>query len=118
MCTLFVRVGLLIRMERLQLGTKTGKAKVVGTLICIGGAMVLTFFKGPEVHIWTTNINLLHRNGRMHAALRHRHPIDRILGTLFGVACCFSNAFSLIFQVRNMIHLVLNYNISWKNDIE
>ncbi|MBA0645180.1 hypothetical protein Goklo_013308, partial [Gossypium klotzschianum] len=34
------------RLEKVNIGNKAGKAKVVGTLVCISGAMVLTLYKG------------------------------------------------------------------------
>ncbi|TYI67812.1 hypothetical protein E1A91_D08G044700v1 [Gossypium mustelinum] len=33
-------------LEKVNIGNKAGKAKVVGTLVCISGAMVLTLYKG------------------------------------------------------------------------
>ncbi|KAG4967814.1 hypothetical protein JHK87_033465 [Glycine soja] len=35
------------------MGTSAGKAKVVGTVMGIGGAMMLTFYKNIEINIWT-----------------------------------------------------------------
>lgn len=47
-------------MERLAIGTIAGKAKLMGTIMSLGGAMILTFYKGVEIKLWSTNINLLH----------------------------------------------------------
>ncbi|KAK8617782.1 hypothetical protein V6N13_080688 [Hibiscus sabdariffa] len=47
------------RMEKLAIGTSAGKAKVCGTLIGIGGAMVFTFYKGIGINIWSTHFNLV-----------------------------------------------------------
>ncbi|KAE9446934.1 hypothetical protein C3L33_21180, partial [Rhododendron williamsianum] len=63
------------RMERLGFGTWAGKAKVVGTLLCIAGAMLLTFYKGAEINIWSTSVDLLHK-GRITADTR-RHPTKK-----------------------------------------
>ncbi|MBA0631111.1 hypothetical protein Godav_003137, partial [Gossypium davidsonii] len=46
-------------MEKLAIRTNAGKAKVCATLIGIGGAMVFTFYKGIDVNIWSTDVNLL-----------------------------------------------------------
>ncbi|KAA8536508.1 hypothetical protein F0562_028986 [Nyssa sinensis] len=51
-------------LERLSLGTMAGKAKVMGTLMGIGGAMLLTFYKGVEINIWSTHLDLLHHHGQ------------------------------------------------------
>ncbi|XP_043697860.1 WAT1-related protein At1g25270-like [Telopea speciosissima] len=45
-------------LERLGIRTLAGKAKLVGTAIGIGGAMVLTFYKGVEINIWSTKIDI------------------------------------------------------------
>ncbi|OVA03344.1 Drug/metabolite transporter [Macleaya cordata] len=37
--------------ETLNINTRTGKAKVIGTVVCIGGAMIMTFYRGLPV-IW------------------------------------------------------------------
>ncbi|XVF72906.1 hypothetical protein PTKIN_Ptkin12aG0158200 [Pterospermum kingtungense] len=36
-------------LEKVNIGNKAGRAKVVGTLVCIGGAMVLTLYKGKSL---------------------------------------------------------------------
>ncbi|CBI37616.3 unnamed protein product, partial [Vitis vinifera] len=53
-------LAIVLRMERLAIGTVAGKSKVLGTLLSISGALVLTFYKGVELNLWSTNINLLH----------------------------------------------------------
>lgn len=35
------------RLEKVDIRSKHGQAKVVGTIICVGGAMIMTFYKGP-----------------------------------------------------------------------
>ncbi|GLJ32877.1 hypothetical protein SUGI_0662140 [Cryptomeria japonica] len=37
------------RLERVDLRTKRGQAKVIGTIICVGGAMVMTLYKGSTL---------------------------------------------------------------------
>ncbi|XP_054803603.1 WAT1-related protein At1g25270-like [Prosopis cineraria] len=87
--------------ERLNLGAAGGKAKVLGTIIGIGGAMLLTFFKGFEIQIWPFHINLLHphhdQNGTV---LTTRHGRSELLGVLCALASCFSYAFWLIIQAK------------------
>ncbi|KAG9138347.1 hypothetical protein Leryth_001550 [Lithospermum erythrorhizon] len=53
-------IALSLRLETFSIKTLSGKAKAVGTLVCVGGAMILTLYKGSELHFWSTNINLLH----------------------------------------------------------
>ncbi|XP_020522292.1 WAT1-related protein At4g08300 [Amborella trichopoda] len=40
-------------MEKLQLKKRTGQAKVVGIFLCVGGAMVITLYKGYALHTST-----------------------------------------------------------------
>ncbi|XP_059307926.1 WAT1-related protein At1g25270-like isoform X2 [Lycium ferocissimum] len=53
-------IAVLLRFENLSFDKVSGKAKVMGTMICVGGAMVLTLYKGVEVHMWPIKIDLLH----------------------------------------------------------
>ncbi|RZC62159.1 hypothetical protein C5167_023901 [Papaver somniferum] len=44
-------------METIDIKTNQGKAKLVGTIICVGGAMVMSFYKGSRVNIATSNLH-------------------------------------------------------------
>ncbi|XP_020221672.1 WAT1-related protein At1g25270 [Cajanus cajan] len=83
-------------LERLNLGTAAGKAKIVGTLIGISGAMVLTFVKGKEINFGTFHLNLLHHQNGAHTATSAKH----ILGALFALASGISYALWLITQAK------------------
>ncbi|KVI01792.1 Drug/metabolite transporter [Cynara cardunculus var. scolymus] len=52
-------LAVLFRLESVNLGQMGGKAKVIGTLMGVGGAMLLTFYKGPSINIWSTHFHLL-----------------------------------------------------------
>ncbi|EOA34607.1 hypothetical protein CARUB_v10022166mg [Capsella rubella] len=49
----------LLRMESVRLGSSVGLAKVFGTLFGVGGALVFIFYRGKEIHLWSTHINLV-----------------------------------------------------------
>ncbi|KAL3635292.1 hypothetical protein CASFOL_019839 [Castilleja foliolosa] len=70
-------LGIFFGLERLELNTKAGIDKVIGTVLCIGGAMLLTFYKGFEVNIWSTHIDLMHkyRQPGGHVAEYHHNNI-------------------------------------------
>ncbi|KAF0911691.1 hypothetical protein E2562_011691 [Oryza meyeriana var. granulata] len=59
-------LAIVTRSESLDLRTKTGIAKLVGTLISLAGAMVLTFYKG--VAVTHTKIQHLHSSELHHGA--------------------------------------------------
>lgn len=85
-------------MERLNLRTAAGKAKIVGTLIGIGGAMVLTFVKGVHIEFGSFHLNLLHPPNGTHAhATTGAHTL---LGSLCALASGISYALWLIIQVH------------------
>jgi len=84
----------------LNIGTLTGKAKIVGTLMGISGAMILTFYKSIEINLWSTHINLL----------KHQQPknvsTDNILGSSLALGTCISYSIWLIIQVTpNSLHI-------------
>lgn len=47
-------VDLLNRMEKIQLKRSTTRAKVLGTVVSIAGAFVVTLYKGPKILVPTT----------------------------------------------------------------
>ncbi|PKI76095.1 hypothetical protein CRG98_003456 [Punica granatum] len=49
--------AVLFRQETLGLRTIAGQAKVVGTLVCVGGAMLLSFYHGPEIGVGNSAIH-------------------------------------------------------------
>ncbi|CAM8906939.1 unnamed protein product [Rhodiola kirilowii] len=89
------------RLEKLMLRNVGGKAKVVGTVVGMCGAMVLTFYKGVQVNIWSTNIDLMHgmrsRSASSSASL-HRH--NQGLGAGLALGCCLAFATWLIIQAK------------------
>lgn len=87
-------------LERLNLRAAAGRAKVLGTIIGIGGAMMLTFFKGAELNIWPFHINLLHPHQHLngHVAPLNADSGNKLLGALCAVASCFSFALWLTIQ--------------------
>ncbi|CAB4267554.1 unnamed protein product [Prunus armeniaca] len=91
------------RLERLNLRSIAGKAKVLGTLMGIGGAMVLTFYKGVEINIWSTHVDLLHSSQQQNnhlAASAHADSGNRLLGCLLSLGSCFGFALWLIIQTK------------------
>ncbi|KAF5463343.1 hypothetical protein F2P56_019261, partial [Juglans regia] len=110
-----VPIALLVeRLERLGLGTTAGKAKVLGTLIGIGGAMLLTFYEGPEINIWLTNVNLLrHDNSQLHQSRGHSttlEPENRLLGCILALGSCLSYATWLMVQAKMMEKYPCHYS--------
>ncbi|OIW13617.1 hypothetical protein TanjilG_07959 [Lupinus angustifolius] len=93
-------------LEKLNLRAARGKAKVLGTVIGIGGTMFLTFYKGVEIDIWPFHINLLHSNGHKIPS----HAGNKLVGVLCAIASCFSYALWLIIQAKMSIEYPSHYS--------
>ncbi|KAK7328223.1 hypothetical protein VNO77_22325 [Canavalia gladiata] len=93
-------ISLPFGLERLNLRTAAGNAKVIGTITGISGAMLLTFVKGPEIKMLSFHINLFNnRNG--HAIQSHTTSrLMTMLGALASVASNVSYALWLIIQTK------------------
>ncbi|KAG2703758.1 hypothetical protein I3760_06G151900 [Carya illinoinensis] len=87
-------------LEKLNLGSVSGKAKVLGTLTGIGGAMLLTFYKGAEINVWRTHVNLLHHGEHQTKHLASPRSENRLLGGILAIGSCFSYASWLIIQAK------------------
>lgn len=52
-------------------------------------------YRGPEIYLWSTNVNLLHKGG--HVAVSHQKA--PVLGTLLILCSCLAAALQYIIQV-------------------
>ncbi|CAK8530251.1 unnamed protein product [Lathyrus sativus] len=81
-------------LEKLNFRTKAGKAKIIGTMTGISGAMVLTFVKGIEINIGSFHLNLLHhQNGDVSAHSPQATTISTS-NTIFGSLCALASSIS------------------------
>ncbi|KAK6915703.1 EamA domain [Dillenia turbinata] len=95
-------LAVVCKQETIGLNKKQGQAKVLGTTLCVGGAMLLSFYHGrtigigePSIHLHssgqtstTSNSNNSHNNGNM------------FLGPSLLLASCVAWAGWLIIQAR------------------
>ncbi|WCJ29101.1 nodulin MtN21 /EamA-like transporter family protein [Euphorbia peplus] len=88
-------LAILFGLENVGIKSVAGKSKVMGTIIGIGGAMLLTFYKGVEIKLWNSHINLL-KHYHSHDNQNHNH----MLGSFLGLASCFSYSLWLIIQTK------------------
>ncbi|KAL5215810.1 hypothetical protein ABZP36_007211 [Zizania latifolia] len=95
-------LALLFRYESLAIRTAAGQAKVAGTLLGVGGAMLLTFYKGAEITPWHTHLDLVASLTRNAAAAGHPGgaPGDRVTGSMLLIGSCFFYAVWLILQAK------------------
>ncbi|XP_022749224.1 WAT1-related protein At1g68170-like [Durio zibethinus] len=105
-------LAICFKMEKLAIRTVAGKAKVLGTVIGIGGAMVFTFYKGIEIN-WSTDVNLLHHHQQQPggpAGLSSHDTGKFILGAFLGFLCCISVALWLITQAKMSVKFPYLYS--------
>ncbi|XP_054800461.1 WAT1-related protein At1g25270-like [Prosopis cineraria] len=88
------------RLERLNLRTAPGKAKIVGTIMGIIGAMIITFFKGIEIHTGSFHIALLHHHNGHVVSPQTSSSGNALLGALYALGSCFTSALSSIVQTK------------------
>lgn len=89
-------------LEKLELGTKAGNAKVAGTVLGICGAMVFTLYKGVEIKIWPPVTDLLHHHHRDggETAPSDGLSVKFILGSLLALGSSLCYALWLIIQAK------------------
>ncbi|XP_057845423.2 WAT1-related protein At5g07050 [Cryptomeria japonica] len=47
-------MAIAFRYEKVDIRTKRGQAKIIGTVICVGGAMIMTLYKGSTIALTKT----------------------------------------------------------------
>ncbi|WJX63480.1 hypothetical protein P8452_48358 [Trifolium repens] len=91
-------------MESLRIGTWSGKAKCIGALLCVGGALVTRLYKGKEFYI-----SHHHAHHAAQTSVVAAHKIHMLRGTFFLIAACFSYTAWFILQAKLMILFPLRY---------
>uniref|UniRef100_A0ACD5WRD5 Uncharacterized protein n=1 Tax=Avena sativa TaxID=4498 RepID=A0ACD5WRD5_AVESA len=85
-------LSILLSMENLRLKSKQGSAKVIGALVCFGGALLISLYNGEEIIVLTPLIKGITSSG---TAGRHH-----LRGTLLLLGTCISNAIWYPIQVK------------------
>ncbi|XP_054797446.1 WAT1-related protein At5g64700-like [Prosopis cineraria] len=96
-------VSITFKMEKLGLKTWSGKAKAIGTIICVGGALTTSLYTGKEFNTGH------HSRHTSHTASAEAPKAHMLRGTLFLVASCFSYAGWFIVQVKLLKVLPLKF---------
>ncbi|KAH6766977.1 hypothetical protein C2S52_017960 [Perilla frutescens var. hirtella] len=105
-------VAICLRLEKLGWNSSAGKAKVFGTVMGIGGAMLLTLYKGPQLNMWNTNINLLQTSTTHHQPHAHQSSHDLAFGVVLALASCVCYSLWLIVQAKAAVHYPCPYSIT------
>ncbi|CAK9324298.1 unnamed protein product [Citrullus colocynthis] len=106
-------ISSILRMEKVRLKRRTGQVTVVGAILCVGGALITSLYKGKGFHIGhhhhvnNNSNNNNNNNGlksNMEAGGRHWGR-----GTLLLIGSCFSYATWFVVQVKLLKVLPSNY---------
>ncbi|CAM8951063.1 unnamed protein product [Rhodiola kirilowii] len=89
-------LAVMLRMELLKWRTKSGVAKSVGIIICMGGVAILAFYKGPGFTIIPYEKQLFHSNKDANES--HHSTKTWLKGCFFLFVCNFSWASWIVFQ--------------------
>ncbi|MBA0677092.1 hypothetical protein Goari_018514 [Gossypium aridum] len=91
-------MAIIMGLEKLGFRTMAGRAKVLGTVIGIGGAMLLTFYKGLQINMGSTHFHLLLSHGPIssNAPSTNHH----LLGALLALTSCISFSLWLNIQAK------------------
>uniref|UniRef100_A0A803MX73 WAT1-related protein n=1 Tax=Chenopodium quinoa TaxID=63459 RepID=A0A803MX73_CHEQI len=100
-------LAVFFRLEKVTLKTVPGRAKVMGTILGILGAMVLTFYKGVEIKIGSTNAHLMKEAARRPVVHDAR---ERLIGSVLALGGCCSYASWLIVQAKMSINYPSPYS--------
>ncbi|TKY56412.1 WAT1-related protein [Spatholobus suberectus] len=97
-CTFLTSI--ICRMERLGLHTWAGRAKCGGAMLCVGGALCTSLYKGKEFYLGHSH------HGQTAAAT---HETQMLWGTLFLICSCLSYTAWFIVQVKLLKVFPLRY---------
>ncbi|XP_042009675.1 WAT1-related protein At1g09380 [Salvia splendens] len=95
------------RLENIGVKTKSGLAKIAGTVLCVGGALFLSFYSGPVVPIGQS---IIHWKFAERSVPSNTHP-SLILGPFLLILSAVSWAVYLIIQAK----VSKNYNVPYSS---
>ncbi|KAF7847479.1 hypothetical protein BT93_L2915 [Corymbia citriodora subsp. variegata] len=102
--------ALIFRQESLGIKSKAGQAKVIGTLVCVGGAMLISFYHGPYIGIGNSRIHWTYAD-----KMTDKYPANKS-NFLLGPFLLFSSnaAWALWFIIQGCICSALAFCVmSW-----
>ncbi|XP_072959693.1 WAT1-related protein At1g09380 [Typha angustifolia] len=87
------------RMETVGIRTIAGQAKVLGTLLCVGGSMLMTFYKGSLIKTWPSHIHWRYAE-EASAAGGTAGEQNMALGAVLVIGSCFAWAIWFIIHTK------------------
>ncbi|XP_047309181.1 protein WALLS ARE THIN 1-like [Impatiens glandulifera] len=96
-------MAVILRIEKVRLDRKDGISKVIGTLLCVAGASVITLYKGPTIYS-PSPLPHIQNSLPISATINRLHDLgdaaekNWTLGCVFLIGHCFSWSGWLVFQ--------------------
>ncbi|XP_031490686.2 WAT1-related protein At1g68170-like isoform X2 [Nymphaea colorata] len=87
-------LAIMFRLERLEIRSSRSQSKVLGTAVGVCGAMLLTFYHGAKLQLWSFHTHLPHHHPNQHQSG------NQVLGSMLAMANTLSYATWLIIQAK------------------
>uniref|UniRef100_A0A0E0FKJ8 WAT1-related protein n=1 Tax=Oryza nivara TaxID=4536 RepID=A0A0E0FKJ8_ORYNI len=88
------------RMESVRLSAAAGQAKVFGTVVCVGGSMIMPFYKGPLLRLWASPIHWRFAESAASGAAAPAAGGAAVLGDVLIILSCAAWAVWFIIQTK------------------
>ncbi|KAI3834153.1 hypothetical protein MKW98_018203 [Papaver atlanticum] len=98
------------KMEKIGVKKLQEQAKILGTIICVGGAMIMTFYKGSLINIGKSSLHW--RYGEEMSVDKSGGDSSSLLGPLFVALSCAASAAWFIIQTKMNNQFVAPYSSS------
>ncbi|OEL14960.1 WAT1-related protein [Dichanthelium oligosanthes] len=92
-----------LKMETVRPGTPAGQAKLVGTAVCVGGSMIIPFYKGPVLRLWASPVHWRfaeHPSSSSASAAAAAGHSGAVAGDVLIIASCIAWAVWFILQSK------------------
>ena len=93
------------RLERVNIWKRGSQAKIVGTIVTIGGAMIMTFIRGPMLNLPWTKPNHPSSSSSSSSSINHHNQIKGSL--MITIGCICQSAFIILQVNKQKFHFCL-----------
>ncbi|CAL9773861.1 unnamed protein product [Musa acuminata subsp. burmannicoides] len=88
------------RMETVGIRTLGGQAKVMGTLLCVSGSMLMTFYRGSLIKVWRSHIHWRYAEEMTISSANNASDQNMAVGAALVIASCLAWAVWFIIQAK------------------
>uniref|UniRef100_A0A0A0LGK0 Uncharacterized protein n=1 Tax=Cucumis sativus TaxID=3659 RepID=A0A0A0LGK0_CUCSA len=93
-------LAVLFRQESVRIKTKSGFAKVIGTIVCVSGAMLLSFYHGHTIDLGESRIHWSYVERLIKETTPTNGQGKHVLGSILLLLSSFSWALWFVIQAR------------------